>query len=170
MSDSFQSGVQDCPHCLARVVILSNAICPRCQQNARNRSTVNLDRTSVWIKPTDKMPQSCHQCATSCDRMATVKHTQAWESTDDVPKSRSFLAVVFGFAFGWIWFRLIRDEGGSANSRRFESIIVRIPQCVFCSSKPIEQIAASIEDNALKLVVHREFVQEFERVNGFSST
>lgn len=102
--------------------------------------------------------------------MATVKHTQAWESTEDVPKSRSFLAVVFGFAFGWIWFRLIRDEGGSANSRRFESIIVRIPQCVFCSSKPIEQIAASIEDNALKLVVHREFVQEFERVNGFSST
>ena len=169
MVDSFQSGVQDCPHCLARVVILSNGICPRCQQDARNRSMVNLDRTSVWIKPTDKMPQSCHQCGGSCDRIATVKHTQAWESTEDVPRSRNFLAVVIGLTFGWIWYLLIRDKGGSANSRRFESIIVRIPQCTFCSSKPIEQIAASVEDNALKLVAHRDFVGEFQNVNHLSA-
>ncbi len=169
MFDSFQPGVQDCPHCLARVVIVANGICPRCQQNARDYSTINVNRKSVWIKPTDKMPQSCHQCGTSCDRTATVKHTQAWESTDDVPMSRNFLAVVVGFAFGWIWYLLIRDKGGSANSRRFESIIVRIPQCPFCSSKPIEQIAASIEDNALKLVAHRDFVEEFEAVNGLSA-
>jgi hypothetical protein len=111
------------------------------------------------------MPQICHQCGSACDRVTAVKHTQAWESSDEVPKSRNLLAVLIGFAFGWIWYLIIRDKSAAGNSRRFESIVVRVPQCPLCSSKPIEQIAASVEDNALKLVAHRAFVDEFERTN-----
>ena len=170
MVELFQPGVQDCPHCLARVVIVSNGICPRCQQNARDISTVNRDRKSVWVRPTDRMPKVCHQCGTRCDRTITVKHTQAWESSDDIPKSRNILATLIGFLFGWIWYLVIRDRGGAGNTRRFESLVVRVPQCTSCSSKPIEQVAASIEDNSLKLVAHIAFVHEFEQENPGPST
>ena len=165
MEGLFQPGVQDCPHCLARVVIVSNGICPRCQQNARDISTVNRDRRAVWVRPTDRMPQFCHQCGTPCDRTTTVKHTQAWESSDEVPKSRNILAILIAFTFGWIWYLVIRDRGGAGSSRRFESIVVRVPQCARCCSKPVEQVAASIEDNSLKLVAHSAFVHEFEEMN-----
>lgn len=165
MGDLFQPGVQDCPHCLARVVIVSNGICPRCQRDARDQSNVDRNRISLWVRPNDRMPHLCHQCGSACDRFKELKHTQAWESSDEVPKSRNLLAVLIGFAFGWIWYLIIRDKGGAGNSRRFESIVVQLPQCPLCCANPIEQIAASVEDNALKIVAHRAFVDDFERTN-----
>ena len=75
------------------------------------------------------------------------------------------LAVLIGIAFGWIWYLVIRDRGGAGSSRRFESSVVRVPQCALCCSKPVEQVAASIEDNSLKLVAHSAFVHEFEEMN-----
>lgn len=167
MTAMFQPGVQECPHCLARVLIVSNGLCPGYQRDARDLSTVNPDRKSLWIRPNDKVFPLCHQCGASCDRITSIKHTQAWETTDDVPKSRNLLAIVIGFLFGWAWYILIRDKGANGNGRRYETVVLRVPQCGLCSSKPIEQVAASIEDNALKLVTHRAFEAEFERLNDF---
>ena len=167
MTELFEPGVQECPHCLARVLIVSNGICPRCQRDARDRSTIISDRKSLWIRANDKVPPLCHQWGANCDRMNSIRHTQAWETTDDVPRSRNLLAIVIGFLFGWILYLVIRDKGANGNGRRFETVVVRVPQCGLCSSKPIEQVAALIEDNALKLVTHRAFVAEFERLNGF---
>ncbi|MDA1230788.1 MAG: hypothetical protein O2856_08440 [Planctomycetota bacterium] len=173
MSPGFVPGVQGCPHCMARVVILNDGICPRCQGNCFDTAMIDLDRTSVWVYEKDVIPSLCHRCGRSADRRISVSYTRAQKTpNNEQPRSEYWgLVVVFGFLGGFLIKGLIRvvwrllGQKTNDDVRQYETVSVKIPECRDCRQGDVEPITASIPDGALKLAVHRRFAEEHECLN-----
>ena len=165
MPPKFFSGIQDCPHCLAHVIILSDAICPRCQGDARDTSLSNPNRTSVWLFTRDKIPSHCLRCGIPTDRRISIEHTESWQSpadsSDSPAKFRLGLNVLglFGFVLRPLFRSMFRILFGARQQedRQFERIAIAVPECCECSSGPVFPIAASMQDSAIKVAAHRTF-------------
>lgn len=163
---AFAPGVQDCPHCCARVMIVSNGLCPRCQKNARDVSAANLNHLPVWLHAKDEMPEVCVCCSCPATYKAKVIHTVASEDDgNSISKSRSFAAILAGLLFGWIGYLIIRDKGAENTRRRTESIVVNVPVCASCRNSEIQPVGSSRTDATLKIAAHREFVEAFTKIN-----
>lgn len=174
MVSEFDPGIQDCPHCLSRVFILGDGICPGCQGNAREMTaTTNL---ALWIYETDKIPDLCHKCGCSAERRIRVSHTQATETPENAVDRdpdyvlRRILMWAFGGAIVVGLAAVVRQIFGRNSVRQFEAISIRIPECRKCKSGQVEPISANISERSLKIAVHSHFAEEHKRQNCHQSS
>lgn len=174
VAEKFASGVQNCPHCLAHVIISSDGICPRCQGDARSTSLVDPNKTSVWLFARDRIPSHCLRCGNLTDRKIRIAHTESWLSSagDSDSSGRSGLGIVIlrlmGFGvlkllFGMM-FRILFGVK-QQDERQFERIAITVPECPECNRGPLFPIAASMSDSALKVAAHRTFVDALRCLN-----
>lgn len=174
MTSNFVLGVQDCPHCMARVVILADGDCPRCRGNAFDTASIDPNKTSTWVYEKDVIPALCHRCGRPADRKIAVSHTQAWESPHDDSGNRSGhfgMAKIVGFCGGFLVELFVgvlsRSFGVKPNdrTRQFERITIRIPECPDCRRGDVHPVAADIPHAAIKIAVHRSFADEHKFLN-----
>lgn len=165
MDLSFHPGIQDCPGCFARVIILSDGICPRCRHDARNSSQRDPNQVAIWIHCQDTLPERCYHCSLSATNRIQVEHSEAHECTEENSRSRRLAATLAGLLFGWLWYFIVRDRGRSANARQIQTLTIRVPACNACRRLKIRPAGASIPDQSMKLAVHRQFSDEWKALN-----
>ena len=169
MGSEFERGIQDCPHCLSRVYILDDGICPGCQENARE--TTPTTKLALWIRESDSIPDFCHKCGSSAERKIRVSYTQAAETPENAGERdpdyvlRRILMWAFGGAIVVGLAAVVRQVFGRNSVRQFEAISIRIPECRKCKSGVVEPISANISERSLKIAVHRHFAEEHDRLN-----
>lgn len=169
MTLQFTPGVQDCPHCMARVMILSDGFCPRCQGSSLDTSSIDPNRTSVWVRETDVMPEICYKCGQPADRKTTIEHTESWTSPND--ESGGFAKVPFlSWIFGWIGAfainRVIKSASKySSDTRQAQRLAIRIFECPGCAAGEVHAVAADMRHAALRIAVHQHLADEHKRLN-----
>lgn len=175
MPSHFTPGVQDCPHCLAHLIILSDGKCPRCQGNALDTSSVDSSKTSTWICTTDKIPDLCIRCGTPTRHRIKIEHSEAWESLGDGPEDVGSSGIgpwLLTFLIDFVVVSLIRGLARIPLSNqvhivhRCQSISVKVPECVECSVGQVFPLAASMQDSAMRIAAHVRFVDEHRTLNG----
>ena len=169
MGAEFRPGIQDCPHCLSRVFILGNGICPGCQKNARETSS--QAKMAAWIHVDDKLPDLCHKCGSFGDRSVQFNYRESTESPEKLAGRGSddgiWWAVTLGLAgvLLAVIIAFIRQLFGINSARKYETLSIRIPVCPDCKPGIFEPITASIPDRAMKIAVHPQFGKEHESLN-----
>ena len=164
----------DCPHCYVRVGVGTPEVCPSCSKDANDLTGVDPDRQPFVLKVRGSLPDLCCGCGAPTDRRRKV---EAWSSYL-VPGSErpSGCFYIIAFLVGWIFWPLkylmIEEEEAMAggNRRIRQKMKLRIGQCSDCASEPIEVIDHSHETGWIKLVVHRRFREDYERLNPVAET
>ncbi len=159
MVSEFERGIQDCPHCLSRVFILDNGICPRCQRNARDAASIT--KSALWIYECDKIPEICHKCGTATRRKVRVSYIRAEETPANAVErgSEDLVRKIFMWSLLGGVFAVVRQILGRNNDRQVKTIAIRIPECRDCKAGKVEPISANVSQRSLKIAVDRHFAE-----------
>jgi len=158
----------DCPNCFARVVILSDDMCPRCRKSRRDVPERNRHLQVVWISERDGIPDCCVRCGAAAHNKVSVEHIESWTSVGDNGPSlgyKSLLLMIADGALRWCWQEIRRLVGGRvAVEKNSLTIAIRVPLCDACRGSVIEPLAADVLTDSLKLAVHRDFAMNHEQL------
>lgn len=158
----------DCPNCFARVVILSDDVCPRCRKSRRDVPESNRNLQVVWIADRDLLPGCCVRCGVAAHNKVSVEHIESWTPIgDDGPSLgyRSLILMILDGVFRWCWQEVRRLVGGrAAVEKNSLTIAIKVPVCDACRGAVIEPLAADVRSNSLKLAVHRDFAMNHEKL------
>ena len=159
---------QECPHCYVRVFPDKQGICPSCRKNVNDFSGVEADRGTIVISPYAKVPDLCSLCGMPTDRRVMVEGWRAREipGTPEETGCLSALGMMIQISFSpflsFFRFLFFRQK---AQEREFENLAISVPQCHDCSAETLRPIESLFESQSLRILVHRQFKDEYNRLN-----
>lgn len=169
MGAEFERGLQDCPHCLSRVYLLDDGICPGCRRDVRDASPTR--KVGLWVRESDVIPDRCHTCGSSARRKVQVSYNQSTglprtssERDHDELVTTIFVLGLFGVIVAAV-VAVVRQFFGWNGDRKLESVSIRIPECEKCRSGGVEPISADFQARSLRIAVHRDFAEAFGEMN-----
>ena len=149
--------VKECGHCFNQVLPLEDGTCPACRNNMSAPSRHPSHITACMVRRDDNKPDLCIFCGENSTRTMMVEekcNEVAAESNQD--RHVVSLAGFFGLA-------MIRFK----NRKPTKWVVVDLPVCDLCSGNKPEILNVLHEQEAIRLIVHRRFRDEFQTLNTF---
>lgn len=139
--------MEECLHCHATVLMMSDQQCPACQKFASDPKGATPQLTRIVVGAGWVLPSVCIRCGLPSLRRESL--TSEEEAGDDAMPLKVLLFIV-----GWLnpinWLKLALLQGEQ------RALGVELSQCESCANEgPIRPVRADFQRGAMVLLVHR---------------
>jgi hypothetical protein len=139
--------LEECPHCHAMVLFMSERRCPACQKFADNPTGATPHLTRVTVRAGDVLPALCVGCGHKTDRQKRLASARTIGGEDGPV---TLLLVLAGFFKPRLWVHLWSHRGES------QQVDATYFQCESCSrGEPVRPVYTDFARRTVVLLVHR---------------
>lgn len=145
--------MEECPHCHATVLLMSDQRCPACQKFANNPQGATPHLTRITVEEGTVLPPICIACGVKTERREQLDSERSVGGEDGAVKALFFLFGVFNWE---LWLKMLSPSFQGEQ----QSLAVEFGRCEACASAgPIHPVRVDFERHTMVLLVHRQIAR-----------
>lgn len=169
MGKGFGVKLEECLHCHAMVVAMSDDRCPNCWKDLRATPTSRLRRCT--LTDSDSIPDLCVLCGEPTTRRRRVDASE--QRTVQRDPDKFFFDLIASVFFGpWsIPVSLVAaafgDPPTGSTSTYIETLSMKLPHCSACKKDSVEVLEGHHHSGTLVITAHERFIEQNQVSRGF---